>query len=378
MDLSLQEKERRYGLIRQGMAANGLDAILVIGNAQIYQKGFVKYITNYRSILYNLVVILPREGEARLLVPSPVQKYWAGFLGWIQHVEEQVPGLNETLTRSLKEMGLSKANVGLINDRTMPADTYRSLMREFPDAEFSDATSVIEEPRMIKSLEELELVRGSTRLADLSFKVLAEILKPGITEREIIAEVDRDLISGGAEDIFHLFSSMPGNLFPYAPSGRPIQEGDVIILNTELSGPGGYWAQMIRTTFFGSPKKHVEEMYDILIEIRSALASELRPNRKASEVAAWVRKEIMNAGFEVGVNFGHCLGLDVVERPLVHLNEDAALRSGMVLTVHPQLVSKDKDATVWLGDTYLITETGAEVLTKVEPSEVRRIHRRTL
>jgi len=86
----------------------------------------------------------------------------------------------------------------------------------------------------------------------------------------------------------------------------------------------------------------------------------------------------MNAGFEVGVNFGHCLGLDVVERPLVHLNEDAALRSGMVLTVHPQLVSKDKDATVWLGDTYLITETGAEVLTKVEPSEVRRIHRRTL
>jgi Xaa-Pro aminopeptidase len=47
----------------------------------------------------------------------------------------------------------------------------------------------------------------------------------------------------------------------------------------------------------------------------------------------------------------------------------------MVLTVHPQLVSTDKDATVWLGDTYLITETGSELLTKMEPAEVERIAR---
>jgi Xaa-Pro aminopeptidase len=43
----------------------------------------------------------------------------------------------------------------------------------------------------------------------------------------------------------------------------------------------------------------------------------------------------------------------------------------MVITVHPQLVAKDKGATVWLGDTYLITEGDAEVLTKINPSEVR-------
>ena len=65
------------------------------------------------------------------------------------------------------------------------------------------------------------------------------------------------------------------------------------------------------------------------------------------------------------------MGLDVVERPIVHINEEATLKAGMVMTVHPQFVSKDKGATVWFGDTYLITEGDAEVLTKANTAEVK-------
>jgi Xaa-Pro aminopeptidase len=372
MALDLRERDRRYGLVRQQMAAQGLDALVVIGNAQINQKGFVKYLTNYRSILYNLVVIFPMQGEPRLLVPSPVQKYWAGLLSWISRVEEESPGLNEALANHLNDMGLSKARWGLINDKIMPADTYLSLIKAFPDASIVDATSIIEELRMIKTAGEQELVRGSAALADLSFKVMAETLKPGITERELIAEVDRALIAGGAEDIFHLFSSKPGNLFPFAPSDRAIEKGDVIILNTELSGPGGYWVQMVRTSFVGgSPKGDVDRMYDILMRIGAETPAQLRPGRRMAEVATWVRNEIINAGYDQGVHFGHGLGLDVVERPMVHIADETPLRPGMIVTVHPQLVSRDKTSTVWLADTYLITEGGTEALTKVDPSAVR-------
>jgi Xaa-Pro aminopeptidase len=371
MTLDLVEKDRRYRLVRERMAAQNLDALIVIGNAQITQKGYVKYLTNYRSMLYDLVVIFPIQGEARLLVPSPVQKYWGGILSWIKNIEEQVPNLNKSLSRSLQEMGLSKGRLGLINTKIISADAYLSLTKDFPDASLVDATPILEEIRMIKSRGEQELVRTAAGLADLSFKVLSEILRPGMTEREIIAQVDRALIAGGAEDIFHIFSSKPGNLFPFAPSDRAIEKGDIIILNTELSGPGGYWVQMVRTSFLGRPKSHIERMYDTLIEIRSRLIGQLRPDKKASEVAKWVRNEIVNGGFEIGVNFGHCLGLDVVERPLVHLNDETPLKPGMIITVHPQLVSREKDATIWLADTYLITEGDAEVLTKVEPHEMK-------
>ena len=270
-------------------------------------------------------------------------------------------------------MGLSKAKLGLINTRIMPAQTYLSLIKNCPEASIVDATTIIEEARMVKSAGEQTMVRAAAGLADLSFTALAEILRPGLTERDIIAEIDRRLIREGAEDIFHLFTSRPGNLFPYIPSDRVIEKGDMVILNTELSGPGGYWVQMVRTTFVGKPKSHVEEMYDILIEIASALRARLRPGTKTSEVADWVRNKILSSGFEIGVNFGHCLGLDVVERPIVHVKDETPLEPGMVITVHPQLVSKDKEATVWLAETYLITEGDAEVLTRVDPQEMKII-----
>jgi Xaa-Pro aminopeptidase len=371
MTLDLLERDRRYSLIREKMAAQGLDALVVIGNAQINQKGYVKYLTNYRSILYNLVVLFPRKGEPRLLVPSPVQKYWAGLLSWIGQIEEEIPGLSEALVRELQNMGLSKGKLGLINDTVMPADVYRSLVSALPDASIADATSIIEDARMIKTPGEQALVRGTAALADLSFTLMADALKPGMTERALIAEIYRALIAGGAEDIFHLISSKPGNLYPYAASDRVIERGDVLILNTELSGPGGYWIQMVRTSFVGFPRPDVERMYEVLMRICAEVPGQLRPGRKASEVAAWVRNEILTAGYDIGVHFGHCLGLDVVERPLIHIKDETPLQPGMVLTVHPQMVSRDRSATVWLADTYLITEGTAEVLTRVDPAAVR-------
>jgi Xaa-Pro aminopeptidase len=372
MALDLEERDRRYGLIRQEMVKQGLDALVVIGNAQINQKGFVKYLTNYRSILYNLIVIFPLDGEPRLLVPSPVQQYWANLLSWIPDVREEVPGVAESIVKNLEDIGLSRAKLGLINDKIMPADIYRSLVNALPGASIADATPIIENPRMIKTPAEQELVRGSARLADLSFRVMAESVKPGITEREVLADVDRALLAGGAEDIFHLFSSRPGNLYPYAATDRKIEKGDVIILNTELSGPGGYWVQMVRTSFVGgSPREDMDGMYDVLMRIGSEVTTKLRPGRTLAGVAKWVRSEILNAGYDLGVHFGHCLGLDVVERPLVHVADETLLEPGMVLTVHPQLVTKDRTATVWLADTFLITEGDAEALTSVDPLSLK-------
>jgi len=123
----------------------------------------------------------------------------------------------------------------------------------------------------------------------------------------------------------------------------------------------------------GRPRNEVSEMYDILMRTGAAVPKQLRPGRKLAEVADWVRKQILNAGYEQGVHFGHCLGLDVVERPLVHIAEETSLKPGMVITVHPQLVAKDKTATVWLADTFLVTEGDAEVLTSIDPLKVQTV-----
>jgi Xaa-Pro aminopeptidase len=241
-----------------------------------------------------------------------------------------------------------------------------------PKATIVDATSIIEDLRKIKSPAEQELVKGTACMADLSFKVLAEVLKPGITERELIAEIDRRLICEGAQDIFHLICSKPGDLMPFMPTDRAIQRGDTVILNTELSGMGGYWIQMVRTAFVGEPSGETGKMYDALIGIVNQLPEKLVPKVKTCEIANWIITETKQTGYEVGVHFGHCLGLDVVENPRISTTDSERLKAGMVLTVHPQFVTKDKRDTVWYADTYLIKANGpAEVLTTIDPKTLK-------
>lgn len=84
--LTLEERDMRYAAVRSEMKRMGLDAMLVICDAQIEKKGYLKYLTNYRNSLYNLVAIFPLEGEAKLLVPSEVQVFWASRLSWIDNV----------------------------------------------------------------------------------------------------------------------------------------------------------------------------------------------------------------------------------------------------------------------------------------------------
>ncbi len=157
--LDSTERDRRYTLIRETMVSQDLDALIVISSAQINEKGFVRYLTNYRHILYNLVVIFPRSGEARLLVPSPVQKYWAGLLSWVGNVEEQVPGLSEAISRNIRDMGLSKGRLGLHQHENHARPDLSGAREDFPDALIVDATSIIEDARMVKSDSEQNLVR---------------------------------------------------------------------------------------------------------------------------------------------------------------------------------------------------------------------------
>ena len=67
--LDFVERDRRYNLIRSKMESQNIDVLLVISSSQIYEKGFVKYLSNYRHILYNLVIIFPLSEPPILLAP---------------------------------------------------------------------------------------------------------------------------------------------------------------------------------------------------------------------------------------------------------------------------------------------------------------------
>lgn len=367
--LTLQERDTRYANLRANMKTAGLDAMLVICDAQIEKKGLLKYLTNYRNTLYNLVAVFPLEGQPKLLVPSPVQVIWAKRLSWINDVVLQKPALEPVLVDVIRQMGLEKARFGVASLKIMNAYTFEYLRTELPDAIFTEADRLIDDLRVIKTPGEIELMKETIDLTVRSFEVLGQELRPGITEQEVIAKVDTFLTCNGAQDIFHLICSKPGDVMPFMPTDRRIEKGDTVIVNTEISGPSGYWCQMVRTAFVGKPTERAAMMYDTLQDYCvNELPKLLVPGARCSDVAKTVIRMTEDAGYKVGVYFGHSQGLDVVELPKIAVNDDTPLRAGMVLVVHPQFVTHDDQETVWYCDSYLIKENGpAEILTRTDP-----------
>lgn len=364
MGLSLKEKQRRYLLVREEMKEQGFSALLVFCNAQINQQGFVRYFTNLPIPIFSHALLFPLEGTPILLTPSSLQTFWAKELSWIS--EESIhlsKSFGEDLGKHLVALELQNKKVGVASFHSLSIRDYQDLSRLCPNIDLVDATEFLESIRSVKSAEELRLIEKSAQIAELAQETFLTNLKPGVKERELVAKVEEAVRANGAERTFYLISSNPSSIYPYIPRENRIEKGRPIIFSVELSGPGGYWSQMVRTFFWGKPKGIFERLCMVVEELKLVIREELRPGRSVSEIAERLRRLIYERGFESGVHFGHALGLDVTEEPEVSLESQRIFMCDQAITIHPHLIAKEESASIWSGDMYLVRETDTKILT---------------
>jgi len=368
LSLSLRERTRRYKLVRDQLHKQGLAGLLVISNAQINQQGFVRYFTNLSIPIYSHALIFFREEEPFLLAPSPLQTFWAKRISWIpKHRIKMSKDFGQDIAKLMMNAALGKRAWGVINLNTMAAKDYLALRYLCPKLEWVDATDMLEDIRSQKAEEELKLVRQSAELAQLSHRIIARKMKKGIRERELVSTVEKALRENGAERTFYLISSNPKDIYPHTPGENVLDGKTPLILSTEVSGPGGYWTQMVRTFFWRKPKGILLEMIKALEEIREKAKKELRTGYSISKVAENLRDLIQERGFQFGIHFGHGLGLDVVEEPLISVTNNQLIKPNQVVTIHPHLISEKRSLSIWVGDTYLIQKEETKNLTPYSP-----------
>jgi Xaa-Pro aminopeptidase len=370
MYLSQKEKSRRYRLVSQMIREKKLSGLMLFSNAQINQQGFVRFFTDLPIPIFSHALLFLPDEEPFYFTPSPLQTYWAKKASWVP--EERIrlskePG--QEMGKIIKGMGKEAAAWGIVNYELMPARDYVALRSMCPEIELADVTQAMEDLRGPKSGEELKLILRSAEIVEFSHQLVAREMKRGITEEALVARVEEGLRERGAERTFYLISSAPGGSYPYIPSDHRLDGKTPVLFSTEVSGPGGYWTQMVRTFFWQKPKGVLMDMYKALVEIREAAYTELRPGRRISEVAEKMRAIIHARGFEYGVHFGHALGLDVVEEPLINTANNRILKAGQVIVIHPHLIHEKKSLSIWTGDTYLVQEKKVENLTPYDPNQ---------
>lgn len=250
-------------------------------------------------------------------------------------------------------------------DDFLPVSQYNAVAAAMKGVALISLAGAGVKLRAVKDEAELALMKRAGEITDALFRYALTIAKPGVTELDIVAELEYQLAKKyQAKPAFPFIVAAGENgSMPHAiPSRRAIRAGDMVTLDFGAEYMG-YKADMTRTFAVGKPSQKMAEIYAIVLAAHWKAADVLKPGAVCSAVDALARGHIRDAGY--GENFGHGLGhgvgLQIHEQPGLNARCDTVLEAGMVVTDEPGIYLPGIGG-VRIEDTCIITPTGWESL----------------
>jgi Xaa-Pro dipeptidase len=225
-------------------------------------------------------------------------------------------------------------------------ETITELQRILPNAEFVPATDLVRELRVVKSEEEIAIMRRAGEITEAAFADVLKALKHGMTELDVVSEVDYQLRRHGS-----LGPSFTTSMYNSGPN-HPLMFGDR--LNTwkrPLTAPvsllfdfgavhEGYCYDYGRTVFFGEPDAEAQRVYDLIMASQAAGVAAMKAGEVTCEQVDAAARQVIEAasyGKEFRHRLGHGIGMDVHEPPFLTKGDTTPIREGMMFTVEPSI-----------------------------------------
>jgi Xaa-Pro aminopeptidase len=380
--ISTAELERRWAAVRAAMAREKIDVLLMQNNND-YMGGYVKYFTDLPATNgYPLTVVFPRDDLMTAVGMGP----FGGDADPTANPDGINRGVKQVLTTpsfaschytaaydaELAARALAPyagGTIGLVGTAAMSFALVDYLQKgRFSNSRFVDAADMVDRIKAIKSAEERELIRRAAAMQDGAMRAAFDAIEPGMRDRDVAAIAQCYSQRHGSENGIYLCASMPAD----APSAfsqrhyqnRVIQEGDVVALLVEDSGPGGMYAELGRTCVVGRASAELKDEFAFALEARKFNLGLLKPGTPCADIFA-AYNDFMRRNGRPEERRLHChgQGYDLVERPLIRSDEPMTIAQDMNIVVHPTYMRGH--VLSWVCDNYLIEASG--------PSE--RLHR---
>ncbi len=258
-------------------------------------------------------------------------------------------------------------------------DNYRikKLKERYPVISMSDITPLIDEMRLIKSAEEIEIMRRNGKISAEGVKQAMLATQPGVFEYQIEASAMNVILKNGAKGSAYppIVGSGPNScIWHYDKNSREVEDGDLVLM--DFGADLDYLCMDITRTWPVSGKFTAEqrEVYEVVLAVQKACIEAYRPGVTSEDIRKHVatvmeKKGLNPKGLRGGI--GHYVGMcvhDVGPRGV-------PLKEGMVFAIEPALYYPEKEIGIRIEDTVLITKDGCEVLTKDVPKELEEIER---
>lgn len=386
----------RIKKFQKKMLDSGLDAILL---------------TYSRSIFYYAGTTQPS-----VFIITPEEYYLLVLRGFELALEETWLEIDKIHSGSnsrdakkiLKNWKIKRGYLGMELDM-LPALEYFKFTEIFPEFEIIDISELILEQRKIKDDKEIDYTRKACKIAHRGHKKVLEVLRVGMTELELSAEIENAHRKAEHEGFYFMrpfdFFMGPGPLasganlskiagkiqsisgvglsssIPMGASKKAIKKSEMIVVDIPTHH-FGYHADQSRTYVLGRPPEICKTMYSGMIAIADQLIETLKPGSRCDALykqAFTVAEEMGLSDYfmRLGIDrkkipfIGHGVGLELNEPPLLSYNNQEVLEEGMVIALELEM-SASIGEVVKLEDTLLITSYGAEILT-ITPRELHQV-----
>lgn len=377
---SLQEMMRREGL--SALVAFGLPTF----TNTLSSGAYVRYLTGWSSRSILSMLIQPVDGAPTLFVSARLAAFHGteSFPAIGRCVGEYAANFGKAARQLLLELGARRA--GFLGVSEMPHPIFQDLTAG-DEITFEPAEPMVDDLRMVKDGSEVECHREAARISDQMLSTLFERVREFRGPAwKLQAEMEYAGRSEGAEwATAWLTIGNPADRARAELSelGHQVRPGDQVLTGTYVTHEG-YFAHCLRTGSVGPPSDGFRRLYDTVLSAHQAGAAQIRAGGDARRITAEVDRvaeELLpgsaQAGRDIRNRHAHFLGLAYSERPTAlafpHVwaaNRDSMmtaqeviLRPGMVLELHP-VISMPGVGFATVGDVYLVTEAGAERLTR--------------
>jgi Xaa-Pro aminopeptidase len=191
---------------------------------------------------------------------------------------------------------------------------------------------------MTKTIEEIEALRRSARVAAAGQHRLVDCVRAGISELQLFSELRAAMEDEATERVAVAGDLLSGRRRTAEvwgwPSPRTIECGDAVLADL-APRVGAYWGDSCATVVLGTPDDGQMRLFNAACKALELAVSELRPGLTAAAAHRTIYDCIRGAGFDYGHHTGHGIGTAVHEHPRIAEDETEVLRAGMVLMVEP-------------------------------------------
>jgi Xaa-Pro aminopeptidase len=351
--IATENHTQRVDAARQVLRERGADALLLTFLPDI------RWVCGF-SGSNGILIVLPDEAhfvtDGRYLVQAHRE---------VRGASVHVPGY-QLLEHASNERLLGAASVVLVQGDHLTVSQMDELRSQFPDVQFEPATDLLVPYVGRKDDEEVRLIREAQSITDSVFDHLLNILLPGMTEKEIAAEIVYQHLIRGAEGISFspIVAAGPQGALPHArPTDRPIGPHELLVLDMGCF-LNGYASDMTRTIAIGTPTEEARKVYSLVLEAQERAIDAAHAGMTSIELDGVARRVIQDGGYGeyFSHGLGHGLGLQIHEWPKVSYHVQVDLPAGAVVTIEPGVYLPDRFG-VRIEDIIVLRDDGCENLT---------------